>query len=626
MAIAFALLLHAHQPVGNFDSVIEQTYQSAYAPFLAAAARRPWLRLNLHFSGFLLDWLAEHHPEYIQQLRSLLAASRLELLGGGYYEPILSSILPADQQEQLARLSAALERHFGVRPQGAWLAERVWEPELPAVLARAGLRYTMLDDSHFEQAGIAPGELHGYWLTESQGESLALVPSNYFLRQALPFQPVANGIDFLTQAAALHPESLLTMGDDLEKFGSWPHTAKHVYQDGWLEDFLDRLEHLQDQIATVRLSDYFAAHPPRGLIYLPTASYPEMMRWAGSATWRGFLTKYPEANLLHKSQLDLSRRCAAAPSAAASRTHVLAAQCNDAYWHGWFGGLYSPHLRNQAFTHLLAADRLLAAASPPPPTRRWDLLGDGSETVEMRSGHLRLLLAPADGATVTELDALAADANLVNSIGLHPEPYHDDLRRQAVENPAHLPGAVAAPDATLESKLAYDTAAPAGARLYVDGIPDQAPWQMASLRPGHCQLTREGMTKSFVLDGNRLSCQHHWRRPAGASLAMEWIFNLLAADAPDRGLLHGGQRYSLHWSGSLPSGTLTLCDGWRKLHLELEAPGAAGWRVRPRYSVSQSEQGFEAVYQGSSLQALWPAAPHDTIASQVKIFPCQCHF
>ncbi|HET9784368.1 MAG TPA: alpha-amylase/4-alpha-glucanotransferase domain-containing protein [Terriglobales bacterium] len=623
MAIAFALLLHAHQPAGNFDSVIEQTYQSAYAPFLAAAARRPWLRLNLHFSGFLLDWLADHHPEYLDQLRALQAANRLELLGGGYYEPILSSILAADQQDQLARLSATLKRHFGVVPRGAWLAERVWEPGLAAVLARAGLRYTMLDDSHFEQAGIAADDLHGYWLTESQGETLALIPSNYFLRQALPFRPVAEGLEYLSAAALRHPGSLLTMGDDLEKFGSWPHTAQHVYQDGWLESCFDRLEALQDQVATVRLSDYFDGHPPRGLVYIPTASYPEMMRWAGSASWHGFLTKYPEANLLHKSQLDLSRRCAAAPAA---RTHLLAAQCNDVYWHGWFGGLYSPHLRNLAFTRLLAADRLLAASSPRPRLRRWDLLCDGSETLELRSTQLRLLLAPADGGTAIELDALAADANLVNSIRLRPEPYHQDLRRHAAANPAGLPGEAASPAADLESKLIYDVCAPSCARLYRDDEPDQAAYQVTSVAPAGCVLSSDGTVKTFVLDGNSLRCQCTWPTPAAARWALEWILNLLAADAPDRGLLHAGRRYPLAWSGNLPAGALTLCDGWRKLHIELDAPGASGWQVRPRYSVSQSEQGFEAVYQGSAIRAIWPAASHGSIASQLKIFPCHCHF
>ncbi|MGH9394985.1 MAG: alpha-amylase/4-alpha-glucanotransferase domain-containing protein, partial [Terriglobales bacterium] len=438
MGIAFALALHAHQPVGNFDGVVEEAYQAAYRPFLEAAARRPWLRLNLHVSGYLLDWLAQRHPESIELLRGLLNAQRLELLGGGYYEPILAVIPAQHQQLQLERLSGRMEELLGVRPRGAWLAERVWEPQIASVLARAGLDYTILDDHHFQLAGVPAGDIHGYWRTEDAGSSLAAVPSNYFLRLALPFRPVQEGIEAMLRAGREHPGSLLTMGDDLEKFGAWPQTARHVYGDGWLERFFDALETQADCIESVLLSDYLERHAARGLLYLPTASYPEMMGWARSSSWRGFLTRYPEANLLHKTVWDLHRRHQAA--GVASGEELLAAECNDVYWHGWFGGLYSPHLRNLAFTHLLAADAALARTVAPLPLRRFDLHGDGGEVVEMRSAQLRVLLTPGAGGCIEELDALVANANLVNSMQRTPEPYHEDLRARVGTNPAQLPG------------------------------------------------------------------------------------------------------------------------------------------------------------------------------------------
>ncbi|MGH9466410.1 MAG: alpha-amylase/4-alpha-glucanotransferase domain-containing protein [Terriglobales bacterium] len=633
MPLALALVLHAHQPVGNFDDVIEQAYASAYLPFLEAAAERPWFHLNLHFTGFLLDWLAQRHPDYLDLLRRLHTSGRLELLGGGYYEPILAALRPADQQEQLARLRASLEQHFGAAPRGAWLAERVWEPDLPAVLAEAGLAYVLLDDSHLQAAGVPASGLHGYWLTEAQGRTVAVIPSNYFLRQALPFRPVAEGLEFLSAAAGLHAGSLLTMGDDLEKFGSWPHTARHVYAEGWLRDFLDALEASQDRVRTVRLSDYLDHHAAQGLVYIPSASYPEMMRWAGSPAWRGFLTKYSEANLLHKSQLDLTTRwrefaASASPAAQSARDHLLAAQCNDVYWHGWFGGVYSPHLRQVAFANLLAADAQLEQLAPAPRRRRFDLLCTGRELVEMRSSQLRLLLAPADGATVLELDALAAHANLINSIERRPEPYHDEIRSGAAVNPGQLPGEASAPTADLASRLRYDDCAPNGARLYLDGIPDRAPYDIVTFpdgrKDGLLQMRSGAVSKCIRLRSDTVACELDGL-PASARLGLAWVFNLLAPDAPDRGLLHAGRRSRLDWLGELPPGPVTLCDGWRRLHIELLAEAISGWLITPRYSISRSEQGYEALYQGSEIRALWPPGT-DSIRSQVKIFPCQCRF
>ncbi len=38
-----------------------------------------------------------------------------------------------------------------------------------------------------------------------------------------------------------HPGAVVVFGDDGEKFGTWPETKKHVYDDGWLARFFDAL-------------------------------------------------------------------------------------------------------------------------------------------------------------------------------------------------------------------------------------------------------------------------------------------------------------------------------------------------------------------------------------------------
>ena len=155
------LLIHAHQPVGNFDGVLEKCYQHSYLPFLERLERHPSIRLGLHYSGPLLEWIEQSHAEYFELLRRLVAGGQVELIGGGFYEPILIAIPPEDQWEQLRRMADYLERWFGLRPKGAWLAERVWEPQLPAVMAEAGVDYTLVDDFHFLAGGFELQQLHG---------------------------------------------------------------------------------------------------------------------------------------------------------------------------------------------------------------------------------------------------------------------------------------------------------------------------------------------------------------------------------------------------------------------------------------------------------------------------------
>ena len=66
--LRLVLVLHNHQPVGNFDGVFEQAYQDSYLPFLDVFERYAALRIALHTSGSLMEWLDARHPEYVDRL------------------------------------------------------------------------------------------------------------------------------------------------------------------------------------------------------------------------------------------------------------------------------------------------------------------------------------------------------------------------------------------------------------------------------------------------------------------------------------------------------------------------------------------------------------------------------
>ena len=140
--ISFGWVLHQHQPIGNFPWVFAEVYDACYDPLLAALERHPGVRVNLHYSGPLIDWFIAERPEYLHRLAVLVQRGQVEMLTGGYYEPILPIIPESDQQGQIFKMNSALRQHFGSEPTGLWLAERVWEPTLPSSLARAGVAYT----------------------------------------------------------------------------------------------------------------------------------------------------------------------------------------------------------------------------------------------------------------------------------------------------------------------------------------------------------------------------------------------------------------------------------------------------------------------------------------------------
>ena len=280
-ALRFAFGLHLHQPVGNFDHVFAQHVEDVYRPVVEALAGRDFLPAVFHLSGPLLEWLEAHDSGYLDRLGRLVADGRIELLLAGFYEPVLASLPRADRVGQIQWMRETLQRRFGVDARGLWLTERVWEPELAADLAEAGVRYALVDDRHFLVTGFAPHQLHAPFWTESDGKRVALFPIDERLRYLVPFRPPEESAEYLRELRSAG-HGLALLADDGEKFGGWPGTKEWVYGKGWLDRFMATIGGLIDhgEVVLSRLDDALESVPSGGLAYLPTASYREMEAWS----------------------------------------------------------------------------------------------------------------------------------------------------------------------------------------------------------------------------------------------------------------------------------------------------------------------------------------------------------
>jgi alpha-amylase/alpha-mannosidase (GH57 family) len=93
--------VHAHQPVGNFDFVMEEAHVRCYRMFLQTVERYPEFRFSVHFSGWLLDWLIERYPEDMDRLAKMTQRGQVEWFGSGDCEPVLASIPHRDRVSQI---------------------------------------------------------------------------------------------------------------------------------------------------------------------------------------------------------------------------------------------------------------------------------------------------------------------------------------------------------------------------------------------------------------------------------------------------------------------------------------------------------------------------------------------
>jgi len=693
--VTLVLGIHNHQPVGNFDSIFEQAYQHAYLPFLDVLERHPHVKLSQHYTGILLEWLQENHPEFIERLSALVSEGRVELMTGAFYEAILPSIPDIDKRLQIQKLTERIHLLFNVTPKGMWLAERVWEPFLAKPIAEAGVKFIAVDDSHFKSAGLTEEELLGYYVTEEQGSMLNVFPISKRLRYAIPFQPVDVTINYLRSVASEDDHTVVVFADDGEKFGVWPSTFKHVYENEWLDQFFSVLDENSEWIHLRHFSEVVETIPPRGRVYLPNASYAEMMHWAlppkafvvyeefekfleqsprgedfqrffRGGFWRNFLSKYPEANNMHKKMLRISRtihdieqKRGSSVYLRAALDHLLAAQCNDAYWHGVFGGLYLPNLRFPIYHHLLEAEYMIDARLKRRGYRSefTDFDCDGHKELLIESELLNAYFKPHSGGALFELDDKRVGYNVLDIVSRHEEGYHQKLRH-GIEDP---PSVHAVTDSTvasihdllltkesgLERFLHYDWYQHGsfidhffGERFTIENFaearyPEQGdfvnqPYSVAvkKKRDGLAvTLERTGGVWAFdqwkPIRVRKLLTFRHGSASIGANYELEnlsgepievWFgiefsFGFLTGDAPDRYFEFDNLQLEdrrLRSSGIVEqSQRAAVVDEWLGIRAEVALEKPTSWFRVPIETVSLSEAGFERLYQGTIVVPNW---------------------
>lgn len=682
--IRLCLVLHNHQPVGNFDGVFEQAYQDSYLPFLDVFEPYTDLRISIHTSGPLMQWLQSNHPEYLSRLGTLVEAGRIEIIGGAFYEPILTMIPRRDRVGQIQTFSSWLEERLCPKVKGMWMPERVWESNLASAVADAGIEYTVLDDYHFRRAGLKNEELTGYFVAEDEGKTVNVFPGSEHLRYLIPFAEPEETIEYCRSLAESCPDSVVVFGDDGEKFGTWPNTKEHVYEDGWLQRFFQGLTENKEWLITSTLEEAVENTPPRGKIYLPDASYREMTEWAlpvnrqiehdelvhqlesdprwnqiqsfmGGGFWRNFKVKYPETNEMYSRMMYVSRLLAKATEQGCNESvlmkaqdHLYQGQCNCSYWHGAFGGIYLPHLRNAVYNHLIIAETLLEKAmrraEPWVEATSDDYNFDGRQEIRLANDQISTWVSPVQGGQIYELDVRQIGHNLGATIQRRAELYHAKVlqgENENSDNAASIHDRIVFKQADLDQRLQYDSrlrnmmidhfwdedidvAAVQENRAmergdFADGEyaatirrnPDRI--QIMMVREGNAWGVPLTITKGVTLNAgsNELEIAYLIEGlPEDREFHFGVEFNFAGLpDGQDDRFFSDAEGNRLGHLGTLldidETKQIKLTDGWLGLEVGLQTDVSGGMFAYPVQTVSQSESGFELVHQCVCVQPHW---------------------
>ena len=620
----------------------------------------------------------------MDRVKSLVAAGRIEIVGGPFYEPILTMLPSRDRVGQITKYRSWLTHRFETEVTGMWMPERVWESQLIRDIVPSGMQYTILDDFHFRAAGLTSEQLTNYYLTEDDGHVLRVFPGSERLRYLMPFADPEATIQYCREIAQKAPGSVLLFGDDGEKFGTWPDTNAHCYERGWLRNFFNALAANREWLITSTPAEVIVKTTEAGRIYLPDCSYREMTEWSlpvaqqavyddvvhqlheapnwpevsqfiRGGFWRNFRVKYNEANEMYCRMLEVSRRLEIARNEIAdpallpqAEDHLYRGQCNCPYWHGAFGGIYLPHLRNATYRELIVADTLIENASGRD--KEWveatseDYDKDLKPEIRLANDQLIAYIAPARGGMMYELDVRAIQHNLLATMQRQPEVYHRKVMAGSSANKdaaSSIHDRVVFKQEGLQNRLFYDCF-PRKSMLdhfydldtTLDSIVrTQAvergdfvamPFQ-AKLRRGtgkvQAQLRREGnawgvpicLTKAITLlaGQDRLQVTYLLEGlPPGRPFhfAIEWNFAGMPAGADDRFYFDATGKPLGQLGTQLDirdANYLGLIDQWLGISVQLGFNRPSGLWTFPIEAVSQSEAGFEAVHQSVCVMPHW---------------------
>ncbi len=661
MNTTLLLGVHSHQPIDNFDHVVLEATARSYRPFFEVAFEYPEFRFSAHYSGWLLEFIQQHDPELFSLMAQMSRRGQIEWFTGGFYEPILAAIPPADRQKQIAMLSDFIQTHFDQRPRGLWLTERVYDGSIITDLVEAGIEYVIVDDYHLLCTGLAREALNGYYLTESGGRSLGLFPISKPLRYQVPFWKHEEVIETLTRQSGA-----AVIFDDGEKFGVWPGTHEWVYEKGWLRAFIEAtLAH--PAIEAGLYCDYFDQHRPLGMLYPPDVSYYEMGEWSlrpaehqrlahlkhalgemgledeaerftRGATWKNFLVRYSESGRIHRRMLDL---CNQRPKRKnpAFESAIAKAQCNDVLWHGVFGGLYLPSLRDTAWRYLIEAE--MALKQTPCEIRDWQM--NGAKQLRLRSRKLIAGFEPEKGGSLSELHILSKRFNLLNTLMRREEAYHAQITAghdtQQGEQPATIHDTALSADQEALKHLIYDryprhsfidhlVESVDSDTLFAQSFED---YSDLCERSFSLQATQEGALMeakaTFKAKADALTCQ---KRVAlkGDRLRVETALDLPEASAylqahnfhfanPDRLTLNG--QGALEPIAIAATRQVRLYCPWLNQTICLDADLDFGLYSHPIYTISQSEAGLERTCQQIALYLLFKPKTRHRVTVELGI-------
>ncbi len=353
--------------ISENESVLEQNYHKVYKRFASFLYAHPKLPFSVSFSGAQLLFYKKNHLEYIDLISQLTNRKQLEVLGGGYYNPIFPLLFPQDRSGQIELLTSELRQTIGKRPRGMQLFGSVWESSLIPCLQTCGMEYVFLDSSLL----VRSKKQYLPIITAYQGKSVAVLP----LFRDVPISENMSAEQFVSLILKKIAEDCPAEADfDRVMCVSVSIEQMQAMLDSnFLEDFSKIAEaenatsiEIANPLTVVKSCTHFER------LYIPASMDSKIAQWAvpenpvSSATIYELLQNYPQSDRLYRRMMYVSLLANQSHGdkmrKKEAREHLWEGQNGKAYICAPDGSFASTAVRQAAFRSLNSAEKLVRDA------------------------------------------------------------------------------------------------------------------------------------------------------------------------------------------------------------------------------------------------------------------------
>lgn len=404
--LKLAILLYVKEPFPVEKVAIEPLF-SQIAQRVNGLLKAGKIRFSLFLPGCIADSWNRRNIAEVLEMRKAIHEGKLEILGGGFYDPMLP-LFPTDLQKlQLRKLSVLLEKVFRTEPVGYFNSSMAWEIAMTEVLAKQGFRYTLVSERSLQETLGLATRVTGWFTTEDRDSVMQLLPVAQDMSEAV-----------LMDAPMLQAK-LESLGD-----GENPWTLSlpvPVTDAVSIDAFFDRLqENLTNFPFVFWTLSRLLEEPSGGKVNLMSDIGRDVGLPDGSRSCRELLLRRPEADLMHKSLLIANSHAEALlgeKELSIVREKLLPVMAPEYYADLYEKGIRNPVVRWSGNRQIIAVEKEIEKLAKLDGRRVEvsDFLRNGCRQILANNSDLQFLLEQCAGATLRSLVYKPSLVNLVSS-------------------------------------------------------------------------------------------------------------------------------------------------------------------------------------------------------------------